>query len=53
MVKFRMYLAMDNIEKAFSESEALAQEYPYEMRYLTVLGDVYMENGREEEAYST
>ena len=53
MEKFRMYLAVDNNEKAFSEIESLVQEYPYEMRYLTVLGDVYMENGREEEAYST
>ena len=53
MEKFRMYLAMDNNEKAFSEIESLVQEYPYEMRYLTILGDVYMENGREEEAYST
>ena len=53
MEKFRMYLAMDNNEKAFSEIESLVQEYPYEMRYLTVLGDVYMENGREDEAYST
>ena len=53
MEKFRMFLAMDNNEKAFSEIESLVQEYPYEMRYLTVLGDVYMENGREEEAYST
>ena len=53
MEKFRMYLAMDNNEKAFSEIESLVKEYPYEMRYLTILGDVYMENGKEEEAYST
>ena len=53
MEKFRMYLAMDNDEKAFSEIESLVQEYPYEMRYLTMLGDVYMENGKEEEAFST
>jgi tetratricopeptide (TPR) repeat protein len=53
MEKFRMYLAMDNDEKAFSEIESLVKEYPYEMRYLTILGDVYMENGKEEEAYST
>ena len=52
MEKFRMYLAMDNNEKAFSEIEALVKEYPYEMRYLTILGDVYMENGKVEEAYS-
>ena len=53
MEKFRMYLAMDNNEKAFSEIESLVQEYPYEMRYLTMLGDVYMENGKEKEAFST
>ena len=53
MEKFRMYLAMDHREQAFTEIENLAKEYPYEMRYLTMLGDVYMENGKEEEAYST
>ena len=52
MEKFRMYLAMNNNEKAFNEIEALVKEYPYEMRYLTILGDVYMENGKVEEAYS-
>ena len=53
MEKFRMYLAMDDIEHAFAEIENLAKEYPYEMRDLTMLGDVYLENGKEEEAYST
>ena len=52
MEKFRMYLAMDNDEQAFTEIENLAKEYPYDMRYLTILGDVYMNNGKEEEAYS-
>ena len=53
MEKFRMYLAMDDNEKAFSEIESLVKEYPYEMRYLTMLGDVYMENGKEDEAFKT
>ena len=53
MEKFRMYLAMDDNEKAFSEIESLVKEYPYEMRYLTILGDVYMENGKEDEAFNT
>ena len=53
MEKFRMYLAMDNNEQAFTEIESLAKEYPYEMRYLTILGDVYLQNGKEEEAYAT
>ena len=43
---------MDNDEQAFTEIENLAKEYPYDMRYLTILGDVYMNNGKEEEAYS-
>ena len=53
MEKFRMYLAMNNNEQAFQEIENLAKEYPYDMRYLTILGDVYLENGKDEEAYTT
>ncbi len=53
MEKFRMYLAMDQNDLAFAEIENLAKEYPYDMRYLTILGDVYMENGKEEEAFAT
>ena len=36
-----MYLAMNNDQQAFTEIENLAKEYPYDMRYLTILGDVY------------
>ncbi len=53
MEKFRMYLAMNNDAEAFTEIENLAKEYPYDMRYLTILGDVYLNNGKEEEAYQT
>ena len=53
MEKFRMYQAMDSTEQAFAEIKNLADEYPYDMRYLTILGDVYMENGKEDEAYET
>lgn len=53
MEKFRMYLQMGNSEQAFAEMESLAREYPYEMRYQTMLGDVYLENGKDEEAYET
>lgn len=51
MEKFRIYLAMNHTEQAFTEIENLANEYPYDMRYLTMLGDVYLENGKENEAY--
>lgn len=53
MEKFRMYLAMDSTEQAFNEIEMLAEEYPYDVRYRSILGDVYLENGREDEAYTT
>lgn len=53
MEKFRIYRMMENAEKALAEMESLAEEYPYEMRYLTLLGDVYLENGKDDEAYST
>ncbi len=53
MEKFRIYLAMNNDTEAFTEIENLANEYPYDMRYLTMLGDVYLNNGKEDEAYQT
>lgn len=53
MEKFRMYLMMDNDKQAFTEIENLAKEYPYDMRYLTILGDVYFNNGKEDQAYDT
>lgn len=53
MEKFRMYRALDDAEQALAEIESLAKEYPYDMRYLTVLGDVHMENGNDAEAFAT
>lgn len=51
MEKFRIYLAMQDHEKAFDEIESLVREYPLDTRYQVILGDVYMQNGRENEAY--
>ena len=53
MEKFRMYLLMNNQEQAFQEIESLSKEYPYDMRYKTILGDVYLNNGHPQEAYDT
>ena len=52
MEKFRIYLQMKDDKKAFQEIESLVQEYPMDMRYQVVLGDVYMQNGKKEEAYN-
>lgn len=53
MEKFRVYLQMDNNNKAFKEIENLANEYPNDMRYLSILGDVYLNNGKPKDAYDT
>lgn len=53
MEKFRIYLQMKDNKKAFREIESLVEEYPMDMRYQVVLGDVYLQNGKKEEAYNT
>ena len=53
MEKFRCYLLMGNKDQAFSEIESLSKEYPYDMRYQNILGDVYLDNGKTQEAYDT
>ena len=51
MEKFRIYLQMKDDKKAFQEIESLVQEYPMDMRYQVILGDVYLQNGKKQEAY--
>lgn len=51
MEKFRIYLQMKDDKKAYQEIDNLVQEYPLDMRYLTVQGDIYLQNGKKEEAY--
>lgn len=50
MEKFRTYLLMEEKDKAFAEIENLSKEYPYDMRYQTILGDVYLNNNKPDEA---
>lgn len=51
MEKFRIYLQMKDDKKAFQEIESLVQEYPMDMRYQVIQGDVYLQNGKKQEAY--
>lgn len=53
MEKFRIYLQMKDDKKAFHEIESLVQEYPMDVRYQVVLGDVYLQNGKKQNAYDT
>lgn len=52
MDKFRIYLQMGNNKKAFQEIENLSKEYPMELRYQVLLGDVYLQNNKKDEAYN-
>ncbi|MDR3119433.1 MAG: tetratricopeptide repeat protein [Mediterranea sp.] len=51
MEKFRIYLQMKDDKKAFREIDNLVKEYPLNMHYLTIRGDVYLQNNKKEEAY--
>ncbi|MCD8292468.1 MAG: tetratricopeptide repeat protein [Prevotellaceae bacterium] len=51
MQKFRIYLQMDDDKGALNEIESLVAEYPKDLRYQVVLGDVYMQRGKTDEAY--
>lgn len=52
MEKFRIYLQKKDNKSAFREIESLVAEYPMDTRYQVVLGDVYMQNGKKDEAYN-
>ncbi|MBQ8501237.1 MAG: tetratricopeptide repeat protein [Bacteroides sp.] len=52
MEKFRIYRQKQDKESAFREIESLVAEYPMDLRYQVVLGDAYMQDGRQEEAYT-
>ena len=52
MEKFRIYVQQQDKANAFKEIESLAAEYPKDTRYQVVLGDVYLDNGKKEEAYN-
>lgn len=50
MEKFRTYLAMKEEKRAFAEMQALADEYPNDAYYQAILGDLYHDSGRDEQA---
>ena len=50
MEKFRIYLQMKDNKNAFHEIESLVAEYPMDSRYQVVLGDVYMQHGKKDNA---
>jgi len=49
--KFRIYAQMKDMKRAFAEMNALAEEYPNDLRYRVLIGDLYLDDGKPEKAY--
>ena len=49
--KYRIYIQMNDKEKAFAEMRELADEYPNDLRYKARIGDLYLDSGETEKAY--
>ena len=50
MEKFRIYVQMNDNKRAFEEIENLSREYPNDLRYRVVLGDLYLDSDKPDEA---
>ena len=50
MEKFQTFLAMKDDEHAYQAIEDLCAEYPYDLRYRVLLGDLYDQHGYHEQA---
>ncbi len=50
--KFRLYSMMDNKEKAFEEIQNIIDKNPNDIRYLVLMGDLYMEDNQQDKALS-
>ncbi|MCM1312505.1 MAG: hypothetical protein NC206_03120 [Bacteroides sp.] len=51
MEKFRIYVQMKDEKNAFKEMSDLAAEYPNDLRYKVLIGDLYLDNDKPEQAY--
>jgi tetratricopeptide (TPR) repeat protein len=52
MQKFKLYMTLEQPEKAFDELKRLAAKYPSEARYLILIGDLYLERQDSKQALS-
>ncbi len=50
-LKQKIYLYKNDVDGAANELEHLIQAYPNEIRYYGILSDIYLNNGREDQAY--
>ena len=50
--KFRLYSVIDNKEKAFEEIQQIIDKNPGDLRYIILMGDLYMDDSQKEKALS-
>ncbi|MDR2139103.1 MAG: tetratricopeptide repeat protein [Tannerella sp.] len=50
MQKYRLYMELEQPEKAFDELKKLAAKYPGDARYLILIGDLYLERKETDRA---
>lgn len=48
--KFRLYSMMDDTERAFEVIQQIIEKFPDDIRYLVLMGDLYIEDGNEEKS---
>jgi len=53
MAKSEIYTRMGDKKSAIAEMEALARQYPNDLNYLAIYGDMLMMNGQEKKALKT
>lgn len=51
--KIKIYKLLGKNNKAIEEIKHLSAAFPYEVRYLSMLAELYMQNGQEKDAYNT
>lgn len=51
MQKFRLYQRDEKEEKAFAEIIQLVNKFPYDLKYVVLLGDLYLDADKPEKAY--
>lgn len=50
--KFQLYTAMKQEQKAFAEIQKYIDKYPNELKYQILLGDLYLQADRKDEAFA-
>lgn len=50
MEKYRIFVQMDDKDKAFDEIQSLVDEYPNDLRYKVLMGDLYLSNDEDDKA---